>query len=250
MCRICVRGGDSSQPGTKTASGTAAHKSLPFGSTIKLTNKKNGHAVTVTITDRGPYASTSNLLMLACKRIIAAIGSGKGCIRRPIVEAICVYGEAMSAARRDTTAVACRQSGAPRSREFSRACGVGVFWERQSKGQLGRGRQLRRPMVRFPPKGQPLPAMWCHCRDAPCTMLFDLGRHVAGSSNVGRTMMGSRMFRQLGGQCTIRTGLRIPSLSQPRSRGAFFRLPASPMELSAASNPSRLLPTRKMIAQQ
>jgi rare lipoprotein A len=55
--------GDSSQPGTKTASGiplddnalTAAHKSLPFGSIVKVTNKQNGHAVTVTITDRGPY---------------------------------------------------------------------------------------------------------------------------------------------------------------------------------------------------
>ena len=56
--------GDSSQPGTKTASGiplsdnamTAAHKSLPFGSKVKVfINKKNGHAVTVTITDRGPY---------------------------------------------------------------------------------------------------------------------------------------------------------------------------------------------------
>ena len=56
--------GNSSQPGTKTASGiplndnvvTAAHKSLPFGSKVKVTNKKNGHAVTVMITDRGPYA--------------------------------------------------------------------------------------------------------------------------------------------------------------------------------------------------
>src|SRR5499425_1655317 len=55
--------GDSSQPGTKTASGiplndnamTAAHKSLPFGSRVKVTNKKSGDAVTVTITDRGPY---------------------------------------------------------------------------------------------------------------------------------------------------------------------------------------------------
>jgi rare lipoprotein A len=34
---------------------TAAHKSLPFGSKVKVTNKKNGNAVTVTITDRGPY---------------------------------------------------------------------------------------------------------------------------------------------------------------------------------------------------
>ena len=55
--------GDSSQPGTKTASGilhddnamTAAHKSLPFGSKVKVTNKKSGDTVTVTITDRGPY---------------------------------------------------------------------------------------------------------------------------------------------------------------------------------------------------
>ena len=55
--------GDSSQRGTKTASGiphddnamTAAHKSLPFGSKVKVTNKKSGDAITVTITDRGPY---------------------------------------------------------------------------------------------------------------------------------------------------------------------------------------------------
>src|SRR5260370_38960153 len=55
--------GDSSQRGTKTASGiplddnamTAAHKSLPFGSKAKVTNNKSGAAVTVTITDRGPY---------------------------------------------------------------------------------------------------------------------------------------------------------------------------------------------------
>jgi rare lipoprotein A len=61
--------GDSSQRGTKSASAipindnamTAAHKSLPFGSTVKVTNKKNGHAVTVTITDRGPYVRCIDL---------------------------------------------------------------------------------------------------------------------------------------------------------------------------------------------
>jgi rare lipoprotein A len=55
--------GDPSQRGTKTASGialngssmTAAHRSLPFGSKVAVTNKRNGQAVTVTITDRGPY---------------------------------------------------------------------------------------------------------------------------------------------------------------------------------------------------
>ena len=55
--------GDTSQPGTETASGiplddkamTAAHKSLPFGSKVKVTNKNNGNSAIVTITDRGPY---------------------------------------------------------------------------------------------------------------------------------------------------------------------------------------------------
>ena len=55
--------GDRSQRGTQTASGipldnnamTAAHKSLKFGSKVKVTNKSNGNSVTVKITDRGPY---------------------------------------------------------------------------------------------------------------------------------------------------------------------------------------------------
>jgi rare lipoprotein A len=49
--------------GTRTASGrrlsngalTAAHKSLKFGTKVRVTNKKNGRSVVVTITDRGPY---------------------------------------------------------------------------------------------------------------------------------------------------------------------------------------------------
>ena len=57
--------GEPSQPGTATASGipldndalTAAHKSLPLNSKVKVTNKQNGKTVTLTITDRGPYVS-------------------------------------------------------------------------------------------------------------------------------------------------------------------------------------------------
>ena len=49
--------------GRKSASGkiydmykyTCAHKSLPFGTMLKVTNKKNGKTVTVEVTDRGPY---------------------------------------------------------------------------------------------------------------------------------------------------------------------------------------------------
>ena len=34
---------------------TAAHKTLPFGSVVKVTNLKNNKSVTVRINDRGPF---------------------------------------------------------------------------------------------------------------------------------------------------------------------------------------------------
>jgi rare lipoprotein A len=49
--------------GRRTASGqgfnagglTAAHRTLPFGSQVAVTNPANGRSVTVTINDRGPF---------------------------------------------------------------------------------------------------------------------------------------------------------------------------------------------------
>jgi rare lipoprotein A len=49
--------------GRRTASGqafnsggyTAAHRTLPFGSQVTVTNPVNGRSVTVTINDRGPF---------------------------------------------------------------------------------------------------------------------------------------------------------------------------------------------------
>lgn len=49
--------------GRKTASGvrfdnsklTAAHKKLPFGTKLKITNEKNNKSVIVVVTDRGPF---------------------------------------------------------------------------------------------------------------------------------------------------------------------------------------------------
>jgi peptidoglycan lytic transglycosylase len=35
---------------------TAAHRTLPFGTKVKVTNKSNGRFVVVTIKDRGPFA--------------------------------------------------------------------------------------------------------------------------------------------------------------------------------------------------
>ena len=36
---------------------TAAHRTLPFGSLVKVTNLRNNKSVVVRITDRGPYSS-------------------------------------------------------------------------------------------------------------------------------------------------------------------------------------------------
>jgi rare lipoprotein A len=49
--------------GGKTASGetsrpdglTAAHRTLPFGTMVRVTNQRNGRSVVVRINDRGPY---------------------------------------------------------------------------------------------------------------------------------------------------------------------------------------------------
>jgi rare lipoprotein A len=34
---------------------TAAHRTLPFGTRMTVTNPRNGRSVTVTINDRGPF---------------------------------------------------------------------------------------------------------------------------------------------------------------------------------------------------
>jgi rare lipoprotein A len=36
---------------------TAAHRTLPCGTKVRVTNKKNGNSVTVTINDRGPFVN-------------------------------------------------------------------------------------------------------------------------------------------------------------------------------------------------
>ncbi len=52
--------------GRRTASGsvyddrdlTAAHRSLPLGTTVRVTNLKNGRSVMLLVTDRGPWVRT------------------------------------------------------------------------------------------------------------------------------------------------------------------------------------------------
>jgi rare lipoprotein A len=70
---------------SKTASGermnpsamTAAHRNLPFGAKVRVTNKRNGKAVVVRINDRGPFIKGRVIdLSKAAARQLGFIGAG------------------------------------------------------------------------------------------------------------------------------------------------------------------------------
>ena len=56
---------------------TAAHKTLPFGTRVRVTNQNNGKSVTVTINDRGPYVGGRIIdLSKAAASAISMTGAG------------------------------------------------------------------------------------------------------------------------------------------------------------------------------
>ncbi|MFH1263299.1 MAG: septal ring lytic transglycosylase RlpA family protein [Pseudomonadota bacterium] len=82
--------------GRKTASGerydmyqlTAAHRTAPFGTNVRVTNVGNGKAVTVRINDRGPFVKGRILdLSLAAAKEIDLISTGTARVRLEFVGA-------------------------------------------------------------------------------------------------------------------------------------------------------------------
>jgi rare lipoprotein A len=76
--------------GKQTASGatydqaafTAAHRSLPLGSKVKVTNLANGKSVEVEINDRGPFAENRIIdLSQAAAKALGIIDSGTATVR-------------------------------------------------------------------------------------------------------------------------------------------------------------------------
>jgi rare lipoprotein A (peptidoglycan hydrolase) len=73
------------ESGSQTASGarfvasamTAAHRTLPFGSKVRVTNKANGRSVVVTINDRGPFVRGRIIdLSTGAAGVIGMMGAG------------------------------------------------------------------------------------------------------------------------------------------------------------------------------
>jgi rare lipoprotein A len=68
---------------------TAAHKSLPFGTYVVVTNLNNGKSVTVRINDRGPFVKGRIIdLSFAAAKAIDMIGTGTAPVKLEILTEI------------------------------------------------------------------------------------------------------------------------------------------------------------------
>jgi len=81
--------------GSRTASGssydrtalTAAHRTLPFGTRVRVTNLANGREVVVTITDRGPFRKDRILdVSSRAARILGFLRDGIARVRVVVLE--------------------------------------------------------------------------------------------------------------------------------------------------------------------
>ena len=68
---------------------TAAHRTLPFGTVVEITNLLNGRTVTVRINDRGPFVGNRIIdLSYAAARMLDMVGPGTIPIRLEVVKEV------------------------------------------------------------------------------------------------------------------------------------------------------------------
>ena len=66
---------------------TAAHRTLPFGTRVRVTNLDNGASVIVRINDRGPYADDRVIdLSAGAARVVGLINSGVAPVRLDVID--------------------------------------------------------------------------------------------------------------------------------------------------------------------
>lgn len=81
---------------------TAAHRSMPFGTWVEVTNLNNAKRVSVRITDRGPFVEGRIIdLSRAAAQQIEMIGPGTARVRVKVVRAPVVKNESAKPHRRD-----------------------------------------------------------------------------------------------------------------------------------------------------
>ena len=69
---------------------TAAHRTLPLGTLVKVTNLKNSKSVVVRINDRGPHGSKADIIDLSGRAAqeIDIIKEGRGKVKIEVVEVV------------------------------------------------------------------------------------------------------------------------------------------------------------------
>jgi rare lipoprotein A len=61
---------------------TAAHRTLPFGAVVRVTNLRNGKQTQVRINDRGPFVADRVIdLSLSAAQAIEMVGTGTSQVR-------------------------------------------------------------------------------------------------------------------------------------------------------------------------
>ena len=82
--------------GSRTASGakfnphglTAAHKTLPFGTKVRVTNPKNNTSIVVVINDRGPFIKGREIdLSLGAAKALGIVQQGTAILKIEIMKA-------------------------------------------------------------------------------------------------------------------------------------------------------------------
>jgi rare lipoprotein A len=77
---------------------TAAHRTLPFGSRVRVENLENGRKVDVRINDRGPFAEDRIIdVSRAAARALGMLGSGTARVRIQVLAVSAASGEAIFA---------------------------------------------------------------------------------------------------------------------------------------------------------
>ncbi len=66
---------------------TAAHRSLPFGTKLRVTNVKSGHSVVVRVNDRGPFVHGRVVdVSYAAAREIDLVGAGTAKVKVEVLD--------------------------------------------------------------------------------------------------------------------------------------------------------------------
>jgi rare lipoprotein A (peptidoglycan hydrolase) len=66
---------------------TAAHRTLPFGTRLRVTNLRNGRTVKVTVTDRGPFVEGRIIdLSFAAAQQLGMVGGGVTPVRLELID--------------------------------------------------------------------------------------------------------------------------------------------------------------------